>query len=107
MKKDDIDINIKEDNNEYSLINKFQKLKLTKELVNNKKNIILILSGSFNPIHNNHIKLLEIAKNYFNNEINNYNVLCGIIIIKPDSMIITKINNSNKENKEDGIRKRR
>ncbi|KAL9648249.1 hypothetical protein ABK040_009253 [Willaertia magna] len=68
------------------------KLKSTEDILNSD-NAIIILNGSFNPIHKNHIKTLEDVKNYLKNKLN-YNILGGYITIRPDCSIIKKFKNN-------------
>ncbi len=42
---------------------------------NNKKNIVLVSTGGFAPLHDGHINNMELAKNYLEN--NNFNVVGG------------------------------
>lgn len=64
--------------------------KLLLPLSDTKTNIILLLNGCFNPIHNNHIRLLEIAREYLNS-LNIYHVIGGYISPTHDAGIERKI----------------
>ena len=52
--------------------------KLNLPLSETKKNIVLLLNGCFNPIHNNHIRLLDFARDHLNS-LNTYHILGGYI----------------------------
>jgi len=52
--------------------------KLVLPLSDTKKNIVLLLNGCFNPIHNNHIRLLELAREHLNS-LNIYHIIGGYI----------------------------
>jgi nicotinate (nicotinamide) nucleotide adenylyltransferase len=52
--------------------------KLLLPLSDTKKNIVLLLNGCFNPIHNNHIRLLEFAREHLNS-LNIYHIIGGYI----------------------------
>ena len=64
--------------------------KLLLPLSETKKNIVLLLNGCFNPIHNNHIRLLELAREHFNS-LNDYHVIGGYISPTHDAGIQRKI----------------
>lgn len=64
--------------------------KLLLPLSNTKKNIILLLNGCFNPIHNNHIRLLELAREHLNS-LDIYHVIGGYISPTHDAGIERKI----------------
>lgn len=56
----------------------------------NKQNIILLTTGSFNPIHRMHLEMLNIAyKNLLS--YNNYNILCAFISPSSDDYVKTKL----------------
>ena len=64
--------------------------KLLSPLSENKKNIVLLLNGCFNPIHNNHIRLLELAREHFNS-LNDCHIIGGYISPTHDAGIQRKI----------------
>jgi nicotinamide mononucleotide adenylyltransferase len=64
--------------------------KLLLPLSDTKKNIILLLNGCFNPIHNNHIRLLELAREH-SNSLNIYHVIGGYISPTHDAGIQRKL----------------
>lgn len=55
-----------------------------------KKNIVLLLNGCFNPIHNNHIRLLELARERLH-ALNDYQVIGGYISPTHDASIQRKL----------------
>ena len=63
---------------------------LLKPLLNNfnkiKKNVILLTTGSFNPIHRMHIEILNIAYNFLLS-LKDYNILCGFISPSADCYV--------------------
>ncbi|CAF3923118.1 unnamed protein product [Rotaria sordida] len=64
--------------------------KLLLPLSDTKKNIVLLLNGCFNPIHNNHIRLLELAREHLNS-LDIYHVIGGYISPTHDDSILRKI----------------
>ncbi len=64
--------------------------KLLLPLSDTKKNIILLLNGCFNPIHNNHIRLLELAREHLNS-LDLYHVVGGYISPTHDAGIERKL----------------
>ncbi|CAF0772213.1 unnamed protein product [Rotaria sp. Silwood1] len=64
--------------------------KLFLPLSDTKKNIVLLLNGCFNPIHNNHIRLLELAREHLNS-LNIYHVIGGYISPAHDAGILRKL----------------
>ncbi len=64
--------------------------KLLLPLSETKKNIVLLLNGCFNPIHNNHIRLLELAREHLNS-LNNYHIIGGYISPTHDAGIQRKL----------------
>jgi nicotinamide mononucleotide adenylyltransferase len=64
--------------------------KLLLPLSDTKKNIILLLNGCFNPIHNNHIRLLELSREHLNS-LNIYHVIGGYISPTHDASIQRKL----------------
>ncbi|UJR37128.1 hypothetical protein I4U23_029832 [Adineta vaga] len=64
--------------------------KLLSSLSDTKTNIVLLLNGCFNPIHNNHIRLLEIAREHLNS-LNQYHILGGYVSPTHDSGIQRKL----------------
>ena len=65
------------------LLNKYNK---TKDI---KKNVILLTTGSFNPIHRMHIEILNIAYKYLLH-LNQYNIICGFISPSADCYVMKK-----------------
>ncbi|AYV78737.1 MAG: hypothetical protein Edafosvirus29_1, partial [Edafosvirus sp.] len=55
-----------------------------------KENIGIVLSGSFNPIHNGHIKILGEAKNYLEKN-HNFNVIYGYLAPSSDNYVKYKL----------------
>ena len=53
------------------------------------KNIILLTTGSYNPIHRMHIEILNIAYKYLLS-LNEYNIICGFISPSADCYVIHK-----------------
>ena len=66
---------------DYSLLDK-----LLEKADKNKKNIILLTTGSYNPIHRMHLEILNIAANFILS-LNKYNVLCGFISPSADCYV--------------------
>src|SRR5689334_18304357 len=64
--------------------------KLHLPLSDTKKNIALLLNGCFNPIHNNHIRLLEVAREHLNS-LNIYHIVGGYISPTHDAGIQRKL----------------
>ena len=64
--------------------------KIKKEISNKKKNIVLISTGGFSPVHDGHIYTLEIAKKEL--EKRGYNVLAGYLSPSHDDYVSTKDN---------------
>ena len=54
-----------------------------------KVNIILLTTGSYNPIHRMHIEILNIAYKHLLN-LNKYNIICGFISPSADCYVIHK-----------------
>ena len=54
-----------------------------------KENIILLTTGSYNPIHRMHIEILNIAYKYLL-MLNKYNIICGLISPNSDCYVIHK-----------------
>ena len=52
---------------------------------NSKKNIVLLTTGAFNPIHRMHLEILNIAYKYLISK--NYNVLCALISPSADCYV--------------------
>ena len=52
---------------------------------NNNENIILLTTGSYNPIHRMHLEILNIAYNFLLNK--EYNIICGFISPSADSYV--------------------
>ena len=65
----------------YSLIDK-----LLEKADKTKENIILLTTGSYNPIHRMHLEILNIAANFILS-LNKYNVLCGFISPSADCYV--------------------
>lgn len=65
------------------LLSKYNKTK------GNKKNVILLTTGSFNPIHRMHIEILNIAYKYLLH-LNQYNIICGFISPSADCYVKNK-----------------
>ena len=55
----------------------------------NKQNVILLTTGSFNPIHRMHLKMLDIAYKHLLS-LKNYNILCAFISPSSDVYVKTK-----------------
>ncbi|CAF1330329.1 unnamed protein product [Adineta steineri] len=64
--------------------------KLLLPLSTTKTNIVLLLNGCFNPIHNNHIRLLEFAREHCDS-LNQYHVVGGYISPAQDACIQRKV----------------
>ena len=65
---------------------------LTPLLVNldeSKGNMILLTTGSFNPIHRMHLEILNIAYKHLSS-FNEYNIICGFISPSADCYVRTK-----------------
>ena len=56
----------------------------------NKKKIILLTTGSFNPIHRMHLEILNIAYKYLQQNYN-YNILCAFISPSSDDYVKSKL----------------
>ena len=56
----------------------------------NKQNVILLTTGSFNPIHRMHLKMLDIAYKHLLS-LKNYNILCAFISPSSDVYVKTKL----------------
>ena len=54
-----------------------------------KENIILLTTGSFNPIHRMHLEMLNIAYRFLLSK-NKYNIICGFISPSSDSYVSCK-----------------
>ena len=89
--------------------------KLLKNIDKNKQNIVLLTTGSFNPIHRMHLEIFNLAYNHLLS-LKKYNILCAFISPSSDcyvkkklpplipfksrcKMIETAINDYNDENK--------
>ena len=70
---------------DYSLIED-----LLKVADKNKENIILLTTGSFNPVHRMHLEILNIAYKFIS-KMNKYNVLCGFISPSADCYVRRKM----------------
>ena len=66
---------------DYSLIDK-----LLEKADKTKENIILLTTGSYNPIHRMHLEILNIASKFILS-LNKYNVLCGFISPSADCYV--------------------
>lgn len=67
-------------------------------MVKNKINIVLILYGSFNPIHKGHMETFKIARNHVEKKYNEiYNYVTCIIILRDQKSVENKFNNSKNE----------
>lgn len=71
--------------NPYEIIE--QKLK---ENHNNKKKIVLLTTGSYNPIHRMHLTMLKIAKDHLEEVMPDIEVLCGFISPSNDDYVKSK-----------------
>ena len=71
---------IKEIDFDYSLLKP-----LLQNIYNNNENIILLTTGSYNPIHRMHLEILNIAYNFLLNK--EYNIICGFISPSADSYV--------------------
>lgn len=58
----------------------------TKQLDCKKEDVILLTTGSFNPIHRMHIEILNIASRFLSNK-NKYNIICGLISPSADCYV--------------------
>ena len=56
----------------------------------NRPNIILLTTGSFNPIHRMHLEILNIAYKHLLS-LNKYNILCAFISPSSDDYVKTKL----------------
>ena len=56
----------------------------------NRQNIILLTTGSFNPIHRMHLEILNIAYKHLLS-LNKYNILCAFISPSSDDYVKTKL----------------
>ena len=70
-----------DDNFDYSKINN-----LLNTLNNDKENIVLLTTGSFNPIHRMHLEIINIAYKYLKS-LKKYNVLCALISPSADCYV--------------------
>jgi nicotinic acid mononucleotide adenylyltransferase len=70
-----------DDNFDYTKINN-----LLKTQNNDKENIVLLTTGSFNPIHRMHLEIVNIAYNHLMS-LNKYNVLCALISPSADCYV--------------------
>lgn len=68
----------------------FPKEKYRKNIIPNKKNIVLLTCGGFSPLHIGHIEMMNIAKKYV--ESKGYNVCGGIISPSHDNYVNQKRN---------------
>ena len=59
---------------------------LLKNIDNKKKNIILLTTGSYNPIHRMHLEILNIAYRRMV-ELNNFNIICSFISPSADCYV--------------------
>ena len=57
-----------------------------------KINAIMVLGGAFNPIHTQHIEIMNIAKNYLEME-HNFNIVKGFLAPAPQGYVINKMKN--------------
>ncbi|CAF3562726.1 unnamed protein product [Rotaria socialis] len=64
--------------------------KLQLPLSDTKKNVVLLLNGCFNPIHNNHIDLLELTREHLNS-LDIYHVTGGYVSPTHDAGIERKL----------------
>jgi nicotinic acid mononucleotide adenylyltransferase len=66
---------------DYSLLNK-----MLEKADKSKENIVLLTTGSYNPIHRMHLEMLNIASNFLLS-LNKYNVLCSFISPSADCYV--------------------
>ena len=59
--------------------------------INSSRNIILVLSGSFNPIHTGHIMMLEEARKHLEEEEKENNILAMILAPSSDEYLLKKL----------------
>lgn len=87
-KKEDIENDIKEENKQNEVIDFDYSLiePLLKNIHNKKKNIILLTTGSYNPIHRMHLEILNIAYSYLVKK-NEFNIVCGFISPSADCYV--------------------
>lgn len=64
--------------------------KLNLPLSDTKTNVVLLLNGCFNPIHNNHIRLLELAREHLDS-LGTYHIVGGYVSPTHDAGIIRKV----------------
>ena len=76
---------VKEKGFYYPLLNK-----LIENSDKNKENIILLTTGSYNPVHRMHLEILNIASNYLLS-LNKFNVLCSFISPSADCYVSYKM----------------
>ena len=55
-----------------------------------KINAVLVLGGAFNPIHTQHIEIMNIAKKYLEDE-HNFNILEGLLAPAPNGYVKNKM----------------
>lgn len=68
----------------------FPKENYRKNMVKDKKNVVLIACGAFSPLHVGHIEMMNIAKSYVESQ--GYNVCGGIISPSHDNYVNQKRN---------------
>ena len=90
MKKDEKkkSINQSKMNNKYKVLN-FDYSLLKPLLSEKKENIVLLVTGSFNPIHRMHIEILNIAYRHLLS-LKKYNIVCGFISPSADCYVRSK-----------------
>ena len=72
---------------DYSKIEKL--LEKVENNINKKEKIILLTTGSYNPVHRMHLEILNIAA-HFISSLHKYNVLCGFISPSADCYVKNK-----------------
>jgi len=81
------EIDLKADEEDEVVLQKFwQRIRLR----NKKKKVFLVLGGSFNPVHIEHIQILEIAKRHCEKHLNNF-VVAGFLGVSSPNHVTRKL----------------